>query len=158
MAKKAKDKNTNGTPAPEADGNTSDAGGESVSAYFRKLFEENPKWLKGRSNEELLRRWLADHPEYQEVPQKIKNNLANIKSVLRKKRRKGGRSRAGSPGTVSDLREAAVPRVAARGLEALEEQIDDCLDHARRLDREGLQNVIGLLRKARNAVVWKAGQ
>jgi hypothetical protein len=151
MAKnKANVKGTNGPPAPQAEG-------ESVSAYFRKIFEENPKLLKGRSNEELLKRWLADHPGHKEVPQKIKNNLANIKSVLRKQRRKGG-GRPNAEQPVVAVSAVASPKVAARVLEALEAQIDDCLDHARRLDREGLAEVIGLLRRARNAVVWKAGQ
>jgi hypothetical protein len=91
------------------------------------------------------------------VPQKVKNNLANVKSILRKKMRKrGGRPKAEQP--LASVSEAAKPKVAARGLEALEEQIDECLDLAKRLDREGLQGVIGLLRRARNAVVWKAGQ
>ena len=90
------------------------------------------------------------------MPQKVKNNLSNVKSILRKKRRKGGRPKAGQP--VAAVSEVATKKVAPKGLEALEVQIDDCLDHAKRLDREGLQDVIGLLRRARNAVVWKAGQ
>jgi hypothetical protein len=146
-ATKAKVKSTNNTPE-----------GETVSGYFRKIFNENPKLLKGRSNEELLRRWLADHPGQTEVPQTVKNNLANVKSVLRKKLRKGGRPKAEQTGAASVVTEVAKPKVAARGLEALEEQIDDCLSFAKRLDREGLSDVIGLLRRARNAVVWKTGQ
>jgi len=49
-------------------------------------------------------------------------------------------------------------RISTKGFEKLEEQIDDCLTAARSLDREVLHNVIGLLRKARNEVVWKLGQ
>src|ERR1700730_13981694 len=67
--------------------------GESIAGYFRTIFKENPKLLKGRSNEELLRRWLTDHPEYNEVPPNVKSSLSNIKSVLRSKKRKGGRPR-----------------------------------------------------------------
>jgi hypothetical protein len=52
---------------------------------------------------------------------------------------------------------ARPPRPSHR-LEALEEQIDDCLSHAKHRDREGLQEVIRLLRRARNEVVWKMGQ
>jgi hypothetical protein len=147
---KPKAKGSNGTPAPQSDG-------ETVSGYFRKIFKENPKLLKERSNDELLQRWLADHPDQKEVPQKVKNNLANIKSVLRKQRRKGG-GRPNAEQPVVAVSAVAAPKVAARGLQDLEEQIDDCLDHARRLDREGLADVIGLLRRARNAVVWKMGQ
>jgi hypothetical protein len=146
---KAKAKGTNGTPAPQSDG-------ETVSGYFRRIFKENPMLLKERSNDELLRRWLADHPGYKEVPQTVKNNLANIKSVLRKKRRKGGRLKAEQP--VAAVGEVARPKLAPKSLEALEEHIDDCLTTAKLLDKEGLADVIGLLRRARNAVVWKAGQ
>jgi hypothetical protein len=151
MAKtKTKPQTAIGTPAAQS-------GGENVSGYFRKIFNENPKLLKGRSNEELLKRWLADHPGHKEVPQTVKNNLANVKSILRKKMRKrGGRPKAEQP--VAAAGEAARPKAGTKGLEALEEQIDECLDHAKRLDREGLQDVIVLLRRARNALVWKAGQ
>jgi hypothetical protein len=48
-------------------------------------------------------------------------------------------------------------RISTKGFEQLEEQIDDCLTAARSLDREVLHNVIGLLRKARNEIVWKLG-
>jgi hypothetical protein len=50
------------------------------------------------------------------------------------------------------------PRKSGCGLESLELVIDDCLTLARKMDREGLADVIGLLRQARNAVVWKLGQ
>src|SRR6516164_2813244 len=92
MAKtKTKPQTTSGTPAPRSDG-------ENVSGYFRQIFKENPKLLNERSNDELLRRWLADHPGHKEVPQKVKNNLANVKSILRKKSRKtGGRTKAEQP-------------------------------------------------------------
>jgi len=48
-----------------------------------------------------------------------------------------------------------VPR---RGLASLEENIDNCLDQARSLDRDGLEGIIKLLRRARNEVVWKLGE
>jgi hypothetical protein len=132
--------------------------GESIAGYFRKIFDENPKLLKTRSNEEVLRRWLADHPGHNEVPPRIKNGLMNVKSLLRRKGRRRGRRKMllaqGQPG-------GAVPaatRRPVRGLEQLEEQIDDCLTAARTLDREGLDQVIRLLRHARNQIVWKLGQ
>jgi hypothetical protein len=50
------------------------------------------------------------------------------------------------------------PRKSVRGLESLELAIDDCLTRARQMDKEGLADVIGLLRQARNAVVWKLGE
>src|SRR4051794_27684702 len=66
---------------------------ESVAGYFRKVFKEHPKLLKERSNEELYRRWLRDHPGHTEVPQSVKTGLQNIKSVLRNKKN-GGRPKA----------------------------------------------------------------
>lgn len=49
-------------------------------------------------------------------------------------------------------------RVSGRRLESLEERIDEGLTMARNLDVSGLENVIQLLRRARNEVVWKIGQ
>jgi hypothetical protein len=142
----------------KAKGNAkADNGAETVSSYFRKVFAENPKLLKSRSNDELLQRWLADHPGEKEVPRRVRQNLANIKSVLRKKGRKRGRRQQaeqlqGGEATVAQARRSS------RGLEQLEEQIDECLTAAKVLDREGLEHVIRLLRQARNEVVWKLGQ
>jgi hypothetical protein len=133
------------------------SGEETVSGYFRKIFEENPKLLKSRSNEELLRRWLADHPGEKEVPERVKQGLSNVKSVMRKRGRKRGRRPAATQNHTGEA--AATPtRRPARGLEQLEEQIDECLTAAKNLDREGLEHVIRLLRQARNEVVWKLGQ
>jgi hypothetical protein len=126
-------------------------GGASISGYFRAVFRENPKLLKTRSNQELLDRWQKDHPGEREVPNRIKQNLANIKSVLRKKGRRRKAVAKGTPQPVA----LVSPR---RGLVALEEKIDDCLSQAKRLDREGLEGVINLLRRARNDVVWRLGQ
>jgi hypothetical protein len=44
------------------------ANGETTSGYFRRLFKENPKLLKGSDNSELFQRWLQDHPGHKEVP------------------------------------------------------------------------------------------
>ena len=91
----------------------------------------------------------------------MRQNLSNIKSVLRNKRR---RKRGGKPKTtvaagavvMMDVATAVPPRRAK--LEALEENIDDCLTMAKNLDRDGLDSVIKVLRRARNEVVWKLGQ
>jgi hypothetical protein len=140
-------------------GQKAEGDGENVAGYFRAIFLESPKLLKGRSNEELLKRWLADHPDEQEVPNRIKAILSNTKGVLRKKlRKKPGRKKTQEqPAEPVAVQEAAAPAADQR-LEQLEEQIDDCMSMAKNLDRDGLKSVIHLLRRARNAVVWKLGQ
>jgi hypothetical protein len=129
------------------------AEGESISGYFRMIFKEGPALLHSRSNEVLLERWLRDHPGKKEVPARVKQNLANIKSILRKKSRKKKTSGGAAEPAVTSLRS-----VTSRGLESLEESIDDCLTQAKNLDREALGSIIKLLRRARNEVVWKLGQ
>jgi hypothetical protein len=133
--------------------------GESVTGYFRKLFRENRKLLKTRSNDEPLRRWLADHPGHSEVPHNVKIGMANAKSDLRKKLRKRGR-RPKDDSVVPGALAVKPPRPAPttiHKLELLEEQIDDCLTAAKGADRESLEGVIKLLRRARNEVVLKLG-
>jgi hypothetical protein len=135
-------------------------GGETTGGYFRRVFKENPKLLVTRSNEELMARWLTDHPGEKTVPPNVQKHMSNVKSLLCKK----GRKKLARPKKVEQ--DGAVPavstqpkpaRIAPKGLEALEEMIDDCLTDAKRMDREGLDDVIRLLRNARNAVVWKLG-
>jgi hypothetical protein len=137
----------------------SQAGTENVAGYFRKLFDENPQWLKERSNQALLDRWLHDHPQEKTVPERIKQNLSNVKSVLRKKlRKKGGRPKKEAQPAETTAAPIQVPRQYLRRLESLEERIDGCLDFARSTDQEGLASVIAHLRRARNEVVWKLGE
>lgn len=121
----------------------------SVSGYFRQLFDQHPEWLEGRSNDAILEQYRNDHGIAKDgaVPQSIKNNLANLKSALRKKSKiRGGKKMV------------KVSQVSGSKLEALEELIDECLTLAKTLDREGLDQVIRKLRSARNDVVWKLGQ
>src|SRR5262245_27361143 len=125
VAKKAKS-NANGE---------GDAQGESVAGYFRKVFAENPKLLKERSNEELFRRWLEDHPGHNEVPSKVKTGLQNIKSVLRKakgKKKRGKRPEAAAQ-PQAEVAQRPARRPPSRELEALEEQIDECMALAKHL-------------------------
>jgi hypothetical protein len=129
--------------------------GENISGYIRRLFGENPKWLAARSNDEILARWLKDHPGETEVPERVKKNLSNVKSLLRQAQGK----KPGKPKQESQpAGPTAAPRSAVRGLETLEEQLDECLTLAKNLDREALSSVINLLRRARNEVVWKMGE
>jgi hypothetical protein len=62
--------------------------GETTQGYFRRIFHENPKLLKTRSNDEVLKRWLQDHPGEREVSPSVKNGLQNVKSILRSRSRK----------------------------------------------------------------------
>ena len=132
--------------------------GETTAGYFRRVFAEHPEWLAGPSNTAVFARWLEDHPGHAAVPEKIKQNLANIKSVLRKQgRKKRGRRKKEQPAEATAAAVTA-PRKRVHGLESLELAIDDCLTRARKMDREGLADIIGFLRQARNAVVWKMGE
>jgi hypothetical protein len=88
----------------------------------------------------------------------VKQSLANIKSVLRKKAGKRGRRKnqeqaTQEAATATQLRS----RLDARRMNALEERIDEVLHLAKATDREGLVNVIRHLRAARNLVVMEAG-
>jgi len=125
----------------------------SVMGYFRKIFQAQPELLATRSNDEVIRRWLSDHPGHDELPKSVRNSLANLKSILRKKQ------------CAEDNHAARVPVMNGKpiegkpkSLEMLEAQIDDALTLARLLDRDGLASVIKLLHRARNEVVWKIGQ
>jgi hypothetical protein len=135
--------------------------GGSVSGYFKAIFKENQSLLKSTSNEDIFVRWLKDHPGEKEVPDRVKGILFNVKSKLRKKLgAKRGRPRKEAQPTVEGQPAEIAPtrRLPTRGLESLEERIDDCLTLARSLDREGLEAVIYLLRRARNGVVVQQGQ
>ena len=91
----------------------------------------------------------------------MKGILFNVKSKLRKKlgaKRGRPRKEAQPNNAVQPAEVAPIRRVPTRRLESLEERIDDCLTLARSLDRDGLEAVIHLLRKARHGVVVKQGQ
>jgi hypothetical protein len=127
---------------------------ENVSAYFRRAFHENPKLLKGRSNEELLNRWLADHPGEKQVPNSVKKVLQNVKGILRSKGRK---RKAAKAAAAPVSKEPPWPAPRKSHLEQLEEKIDGVLTLARSFEDEGLESVVNHLRRARNEVVWKLG-
>jgi hypothetical protein len=140
-------------------------GGETTAGYFRRIFKAQPGLLGERSNDKLLQQWLTDHPGHAEVPKNVKSHLSNLKSVLRSKKRKKLARRADETRQEGQVKptsqpEARVARKPSGGskLDELELQIDECLILAKHLDREGLGDVIALLRRARNEVVWKIGQ
>ncbi|MCI0681672.1 MAG: hypothetical protein L0Y71_06180 [Gemmataceae bacterium] len=121
-----------------------------VGGYFREVFAAHPEWLKIKSNAAVLGKYRADHGMASDaaVAKNIVANLANVKSVLRKK----GRVKSGA-------KSISVTTVASAGkLEALEELIDECLTMAKNIDRSGLEHIINKLRTARNEVVWKLGK
>jgi hypothetical protein len=136
---------------------------ESIMGYFRPILEQNHELLKGRSNDELYARWLKDHPGHKSVPDQVRNGLSNLKSTLRKKYgiRKGRRRKKAAAGAAAESAAPAVKRLArgaAGQMDRLEEQIDECLALAKTVDREGLGDVINLLRTARNRVVVQTAQ
>ncbi len=144
----AKSRATDSTPETDAAGPEK---GPSVMNYFRQLFQENPRWLRERSNDKVIERWLQDHPDQAEMPKNVRNTLANVKSSMRKRGRKLKRAADGAaPPAVPAAPDGAGTRARGqdRGLEALELQIDECLTLARTLDRGGLEDVIRLLRRA----------
>lgn len=124
--------------------------GESLGGYFRQVFVENPDWIKIKSNDLIEARYEADHPGQKWNP-RVRGNMSNIKSLLRKQARKRGPKPAGS----SKVRKA---ERSIHGLEDLELAIDNCLSAARLMDQSGLETVINHLRRARNELVWKMGQ
>jgi hypothetical protein len=146
-----------GEPKPSG-ATPKDNGEETVAGYFRRVFGENPKLLDTRSNDELLARWLADHPGEKVVPERVRQNLSNVKSVLRKSKRRKGRLKQEREVAAGGAPRPKAPNRVTDSLSALEEQIDDALTLAKVIDREGLQSVITHLRRARNEVVWKQGQ
>jgi len=156
MAKKAKppgEDSSNGQPDPASDGAK-----ETTAGYFRKIIQESPQLLNERSNKKLLQRWLKDHPGNPVVPKKVKANLANLKSVLRSKKRSRVAARAQKKHPLGQgLKVATVPTGDTQ-LEHLEHQIDECLILAKSLDRDALHSIITHLRQARNEVVWKIGK
>ncbi len=129
------------------------ARGDGISGYFRKVFQEHPEYLYSKSNDDIRKRWLADNPGHAELPKRVVQNLNNVKSLLRRK----GRDAAQGPEKAAARAYQRESRGGGRGLEHLEENIDECLILAKNMDREGLAKVIHHLREARNAVVWKQG-
>jgi hypothetical protein len=137
-------------------------GGETIAGYFRKIFAKKPSLLKGRSNDELLKQWLADHPQEKEVPRNVKAGLQNVKSVLRSRGRKGKQAAQAKEARAASQTAAETKPVRnatpLSKLEALEEHIDECLTLAKIIDRDTLHDVIHHLRRARNLVVWQTGE
>jgi hypothetical protein len=158
MAKKAKTA-ASSKSSNNAKDTSSGSNVENVHGYFRGVFKENRKLIWERSNDALFDRWLRDHPGEKEVPERVKQGLANIKTILRKKlARRGRRKKEEAAAVAANGTPAGAPAAPAlRGLDRLEAQIDDALALAKHLDRDRLHDVIRLLRGARNRVVVMLG-
>jgi hypothetical protein len=126
-----------------------------MTSYFRTLFEQNPSWVTEPSNDLVVARYRADNNlgADAEISKSVRQTIANVKSRLKKGPKVKGR-RGRPPKALA----AVGSRTGRGGLDQLEEMIDDTMSMARALDREGLGDVIRLLRSARNEVVWKSGQ
>jgi hypothetical protein len=129
------------------------SGQPSMSSYWRNLFLQNPKLVKIRSNSALREQWEKDHPG-QKFDESWSQALSNVKSLMRKRRKRGG-AKAAANGAA----EAPAPvNVPAAALERLEEAVDRCLWTARGLDAVGLERAIKHLHAARNEIVWKSSR
>ncbi len=144
--------------------------GESLYAYFQRLFQENPEWLDSPTNDAIYDRYRSDYglPADEPLAQPIRNALANKKSLMKKALRESGQATAGDNGTrrrgrgrgrravVAAAQVTAPTGPRPSGMKNLEEQIDECLFSAQALDRQALEGVIKMLRSARDAVVVMA--
>ena len=128
-----------------------------IAPYFRKVYTEQPKLLKIRSNDEVLRMWAADHPEFKDIPENVKSGLANVKSVMRSKRRKRGRPSKAEAAAALAAAPVETANAGEKALENLEIMIDDCIAAAKALNVKGIDDIISALRFARRKVVWKLG-
>jgi hypothetical protein len=136
------------------------AEGESKSQIFRRYFDQRPDLLRVPSFDEVIAMYQKEFPD-RDFSDSDRQIAANIKSKLRKEKKIGRRRRRRRHAAAAVGVEAhAAPRAARSNsaLAALEDQIDDCLMTAKRLDREGLEDVIKHLRRARNLVVVRTGE
>jgi hypothetical protein len=129
--------------------------GESISAYFTKLFQEHPEWVDLATNKPILDHWKQQRGA--DMDKKTRQIMANQKSKMRKKMR-GEDSRAPArPGRKAKKRgrraSPVAPKQAVPALERLEVMIDGCLSAARALEVENIETVIRPLRQARNNIV-----
>ena len=92
-SKGGRPKGSKTTPAASSNGQQAPESGETTSGYFKRVFKENPALLQSRSNDELLARWLTDHPGEKTVPENIKKHMSTVKGILRHK----GRKKMGRP-------------------------------------------------------------
>lgn len=133
--------------------------GESISGYFKKMFESKPELLDHGKNDVILAQWQEDHPG-QPITDSIKGSLSNTKSILRKKYGKvKRRRRKHAKTTIADgAPKVHKVRTSIAALEKMEALIDECLSVARHQGMPGLDASIKHLLSARRAVAWQMGQ
>jgi hypothetical protein len=132
---------------------------DNTNTFFRRIFAVRPKLLWLPSMDIVLDEWLKEHPDFTEVPVNVRSICDKVRSSLRSA---GRHDRPQEPGDETRMKPSASLPVrslaaGAANLDTLELLIDDCLTLAKNLDAIGLEEVIRLLRRARNAVVLKRG-
>jgi hypothetical protein len=145
--------------APEAPAANTTEGvkDKSTAAYWKRILEGHPELVDEQgSNQKLEQLWLADHPGQTAMPKTIRQNLANIKSTIRRKRREEEEEKASARRKENKAANGVGGRPSARrSYEALELELDECLAQARVIDKDGLEKVIQHLRAARNELIRK---
>jgi len=135
------------------------ADGESRSSIFTRYFTKQPDLLRVSGFDAIADLYKSEFSG-RDFTDKDRQIAANIKSKLRRKYKIGRRRRRGRPAGATAGATVAAPRAARANssLAMLEDHIDESLMLAKRLDREGLDDVIKHLRRARNLVVVKMGE
>jgi hypothetical protein len=138
--------------------------GESRSSIFTRYFTKRPDLLRESNFDAVAEMYKQEFPD-RDFEDRDRQIAANIKSKLRRefkigrRRRKRGRpAKAAAAGAAAGANTAPRAGRPASSLPMLEDHIDECLMLAKRLDREGLDDVIKHLRRARNIVVVKLGE
>jgi hypothetical protein len=129
---------------------------ESKSAVFRRIYESNLDLLRVPGYDELFRMYQAEDGS-RKVGVSERQVAANVKSTLRHKhkirgRRRRGRGRRGRMTNGALAPAALAPQRVAAHL-ALEDAIDDCVFLARKMDAVRFEDVVRLLKKARNQLI-----
>ena len=131
------------------------ATGESKSAVFRRLYEGNLNLLTVPEYDELFRQYQGEDSS-RKIGTSERQVAANVKSRLRKehkfRRRRGRRGRRGRMADGAAPVMTGPQRVGAAHL-ALEDAIDDCIFLARRMDATRFEDVVRLLKRARNHLI-----
>ncbi len=125
--------------------------GPSLLGIFKDYFSERPDWLQVRSNDDVIKRFEADHPEIP-VDKRVKQAMFNAKNYM-KKGVSGKRGRRAKVAMINAAMASPAPKTGA--LQLLENHVDDCLAMARTIGKESIGVVINHLHRARNILVLK---